>query len=224
MKKLFTLFTGLCLICSAAISQLSIGPKAGLSYTTVSTNFKQGDKPSDWSTPSGIGWHFGAYLNINFSDKFAFRPELVFNTRRTKTSNSIENQTTKIESELRSSRSFIEVPLLLAIGNSGKGIQLHVGPSLNFLGGAKSVSKVTTTTGSSSVTIENTAQGGDATKGESSFELGGCAGLVFTSDSGFNVGLRYNRGLTSINSDNKDVAVSNYNVFQLSLGFTIGGK
>jgi len=226
MKKLITSIVCLCIVAYSATAQISFGPKAGITYTSVSTNFKQGDKPDDWENPNGIGWHLGGYLNFQISDKLAFRPELVFNARRTASSGSSEMSllgvTYKTEYENTTTMSFIEIPLLLAIGSSEEGIQLHVGPSINLLGAASVNSKVTTTIGSSSTTAEGKASGSEAKEGSNSFELGACAGLIYTTSSGLNFGVRYTRGLTPINSEGTDMYTMNYNLFALSVGYTIG--
>ncbi|MEY3398074.1 MAG: hypothetical protein RL220_668 [Bacteroidota bacterium] len=224
-KQLLLAFCALGLFAGTASAQMTFGAKAGLNYSIVTTNFKEGEKPDDWENASGIGFHIGGFMNYDINDNLHFRPELLYSSRGTSSSSTTEidilGVVTKVETDEKSSTNYLEIPLLLALG-ANDGFQLHVGPSVNLLMGGKATLDNKTTVGG--VTTEESVEvsGSDFTDGMSGLDLGLVVGAGMTTDSGLGFGLRYQRGLTSINSENTDQVVSNWNVVQASVSYSFG--
>ena len=53
-------------------------------------------------------------------------------------------------------------------------------------------------------------------------DLGVVLGAGFNLESGLGFGARYQRGLTSINEEDTDMVVSNWNLIQVYLSYTLG--
>lgn len=230
MKK-YILVLGLATLGTAANAQTMAGGKLGLNYNIYSS--KAGDDAPDGTeseSNSGIGFHVGGYFQYNFSDNIGIRPELLFSTRSTKSDLDDETSftvgsittTTKTTGETTSSLSYIEIPLLLAIG-AGDNLDIHVGPGFGLLMGAKYKSEgdqTTSVTGlpDQTTSFDNEVSGEDAKEGLRGTEIGLCIGGVYNLESGLNFGLRYWRGLNTLNEDT-DLYKTTANVIQLSIGW-----
>lgn len=213
-------------VSTANAQDISYGTKVGANYTLVSTHFKVGERPEDYEDPNGVGYHFGGFLNYSVSGNFAIRPELLISARNMKSSSSsrIEESGTvvKVEIDANSTNTFIEIPILASFGNQESGIQFQAGPSVNILAGVRTRATIKTTLNGDTMEVETQETGSEAKEGQRPLDLGLAAGAVYQTEGGFHIGLRYQRGLTSVNDDNTDLYVSNYNVIQLSLGWTFG--
>lgn len=82
----------------------------------------------------------------------------------------------------------------------------------------------TTTTGGQSTTTTTSVSGdSDSKEGLRGMELGAVLGVVYELESGLNFGLRYWRGLSTLNEETDFGPVSvktNANVLQVSVGYT----
>jgi len=199
---------------------IAVSPKDDGNYTIIISKFKEGDKPNKWENGKGFGWHMGGYLNYNFSDALAFQPEVLLSQRRIQTVKKFETAVGNVVTEnaitTNAVITFIEIPLLLAIGNPSEGLQFHIGPSVTIFSSSKA--KVTDRSTIKDVPTETsvTYEGSDAEEDQRTIDFSFCGEFLCTMQSGFNVGLLYQRGPTSINDENTDVYTSNYNMIQLS--------
>jgi hypothetical protein len=215
------------------MAQLNIGGKAGLNYSSYGTKVdpEPEEKPE---AATGIGFHVGAYLEFMFSDKIGIRPELLYSAR--KTSDTETNTatfdffgtttTTKTESDNNTTLSYLEVPILLNYKVNDR-FSFQVGPGLGLLMSAKNkfdaTTTTTTTTGGSSTTTTTTSSGdSDSKEGLRGLEIGAVAGINYELESGLSFGLRYWRGLSTLNEVTDFGAATvktNANVLQVSVGY-----
>lgn len=232
MKK--TVLFLLVLLTSKCIqAQLSYGAKAGLNYSVISVNVKQGSS-EDIENPSGVGFHLGGYANYSLSEKLSLRPELLFNSCKTKDKSETTSSTksfddnlneititTRDEEEDKSSFNYILIPLLADYSVSNN-ISLQVGPSVGLLMGYKneytSVSTITYSNGEPSDT-ENFAGTSTNKTGINTMHLGISLGGIYQLDNGVNLGVRYDRGISSINSLFKEFVTEKWNTIQISVGY-----
>jgi hypothetical protein len=233
MKKIALFVAAVAVTASVSAQDITFGPTAGLNYSSISTSVDP--EPEDYEAPdaaSGIGFFIGGFANIGLSEKLAIRPELHFSSRGTKSESTFEIElfgtSVKSESTVKGSDSFLEIPILVNLMLS-ESFNVHVGPSIGLLVGSKATidSKTTTTVGGSSVTEETSTEisGDDATEGRNGFELGLAAGVMYETEGGLGVGVRYTRALTDTSEETEfgDTTVnSNYNVIQLVLAYTLG--
>jgi len=221
------------------MAQVTIGAKLGLNYTAISTSYtpEPTQKPDN---PSGIGFHVGGYLQYNFTDAIGFRPELLYSLRgfqqnnTTTTSYTIfgSTTTTTTASKDNTGLSYLEIPLLLSF-NLNEHLSFQAGPGLGLLMGGKVKSSGTSTTvttdgsgtsTSSSSAYDVTRSGSDVTKDLTKLEIGLCVGGIFELHNGLNFGLRYWRGLNTVN-DKTDFGNGNTikqytNLLQISIGYS----
>jgi hypothetical protein len=225
----------LILLAVSANSQMTYGVKAGLNYSIISTNYKV-DVEVEGDNPTGIGFHVGGYLVKSFSDKIAFRPELVISRCNIKeTTEDTYTQTVeaitgpdytatyKSTDEYKDNFTYLDIPLLLDYKLSDN-LSLQVGPQLGFRVGYKSSFSGTETISYSNGTATSTESysgSTTSTTGLNSTNLGLALGGIFDTGNGLNFGVRYQRGLNSINSEGTDFLVYNWNVLQLSVGYTL---
>jgi hypothetical protein len=225
----------LVLLAVSANAQMKYGVKAGLNYSIVSTNYKV-NVEDEGDNPSGIGFHLGGYLVKSFTDKIAFRPELIISRCNLKeTSETTETEvfdeveppftaTTTQTSEDKVNFTYLDIPLLLDYKMS-ENLSLQVGPQIGIRTGFKaSGSYSATTTYSNGTPAFNTppsAYSTTSTAGLNSTNIGLALGAIYDTGNGLNFGVRYQRGLNSINSVGTDFYVENWNVLQLSVGYTL---
>jgi hypothetical protein len=178
-------------------------------------------KPDDWENATGIGFHVGGFVNYAINEKLSIRPELLFSSRGTRISSSSEILGINFDIESTSTYNFVEVPILIGIGGE-TGLQVHVGPSVNLLLGGRAKTEVTTSIGGTSETETEEVTGSKFTEGMRGLDLGVVLGAGFNLESGLGFGARYQRGLTSINEEDTDQFVSNWNLVQVYLSYTLG--
>ena len=216
-------------LAASTFAPLTAGAKVGLNYTTWSIKYET-DPQEKPDNPSGIGFHLGGYLQFDLSDQFAFRPELLFSVRGMKQSSTTTSTTTvfgittttKSDYDDKGSYSYLEVPLLMAWKASDM-LAIHFGPGIGLLMGAKYTSDISTSTtvGGSTTSSSSTVEvsGSDAKEGMRGSEIGLCVGGAYETEGGLNFGLRYWRGLTTVNDDTEFVKV-NTNLIQVSVGYS----
>lgn len=210
----------------AAQAQFEIGAKAGLNYHFQSVTL--GDNaPSGFSAPegtNGLGFHVGGFLMVGLNDNLYLRPELLFSTRssseKTTSSLSIGGVSTSTDAEVKQTLTYLEVPVLFGL-NLSKQLSLQVGPGFGILSGNKvrttGTQSVTTGSGTVTTSLDNTST---STDGLRSLELAAVAGVGYHAENGLDIGIRYWRGLNTLN-ENTDALKVNQNVVQVSLGFAL---
>ena len=191
---------------------------------------------------------FGAYAEIPFSDMVGLRPELAFSFRRMKsevTTNKsyaagdqatyngqlfVGTVDTLQEIDQRLTYFQLNAPLMIT---PAEGFRVMFGPSFNFLmGGKQSVDQTVTikgTAGNQSVNDEtfatSTKKGSTAIKNFRKADVAVMAGLGYTLDVGFDMDLRYYRGLSTTFDESQGSARTRVwtNMIEFSLGWTFGG-
>lgn len=235
MKKVLTTVAVLALV-STVNAQMTVGGKAGLNYTIISTKIdpEPDEKPE---SGSGIGFHVGGFLEFGISDKIGIRPELLYSVRgfqedeKSSTSTTVGGivSTTETTAENKSSYSYLEIPLLLAYKASDN-FSIHVGPGFGLLmgGKVKSSGDTKTTIVNGGQTTTSTAaydaelSGSDVTDGLRGMEIGGVIGAGYQAEGGLGFNLRYWRGLTTVNEETEffgTTVKSNANLIQLSVTY-----
>jgi hypothetical protein len=232
MKKLI-LGVAACTVAFTASAQMNIGGKAGLNYSSYGTKVdpEPEEKPE---AATGIGFHVGGYLEFMFSDKVGIRPELLFSARKTSDTETSTTTfdlfgtttTAKTESDNKTTFSYLELPILLNYKLSDN-FSFQVGPGFGLLMSAKNKFDATTTTttttgGSSTTTTTETSGDSDSKEGLRGLELGAVAGINYELESGLSVGLRYWRGLSTLNEETDfggATVKTNANVLQVSVGY-----
>ena len=96
---------------------VGVGIKAGANFSNYSTD--------DYSTSSVTKYHVGAYVNINFSDKWGVRPEVLWSS-----------QGCKIKGVGDFDTDYVIVPIMLR-WNPIDLIFIEAGPQFNFLTNAE---------------------------------------------------------------------------------------
>ncbi|MBK7554868.1 MAG: PorT family protein [Flavobacteriales bacterium] len=236
--KNIVLAIGAVAIGTSAFGQTLMGGKLGLNYTLISTMVDpEPDEAPDQG--SGIGFHIGGYVQLAISEHVGVRPEVMYSIRgfqedRISTTSYTgpfgTTITDRSESKNRTAYNYLEVPLLLSFQPNKKfGIQVGPGFGLLMSGRVKrSGSNTNTVTdGNSSIVttsdFDETISGSDVTDGLRKLEVGAVVGMIYETASGVNFGLRYWRGLNTINEDTSfgDATVKSYtNLIQFSLGFS----
>lgn len=209
-----------------ATAQFEIGPKAGANYHFQSVSL--GDNaPSGATAPegdNGLGFHFGGFVVFGLSENIYLRPELLYSTRSwsstTETSLTVPGSTTELDLDVKQTMSYLEVPVLFGLKLS-QNLSVQAGPGFGILAGNK-----VATTGSQRVTTggQTTTTSLDETttdtEGLRTVELAGVLGLGYHAENGLDIGIRYWRGLNTINEDT-DFFKTNQNIVQLSVGFAL---
>lgn len=221
-------------VAGTAVAQMNVGGKAGLNYSTYGTKIdpEPDEKPE---SATGLGFHLGGYLEFMFSDNIGIRPELLFSARKTSDTQTTTSTTetfgttivAKTENDVKNTLSYLEIPLLLNY-KANDNLSFQVGPGLGFLMSSKSTfdgtTTTTTTTGGQSTTTTTSVSGdSDSKEGLRGMELGAVLGVVYELESGLNFGLRYWRGLNTLNDETEFGPVTvktNANVLQFSVGYT----
>ncbi len=233
--------------CLTAIStmgtaQTMFGGRLGANYSIYGS--KEGDDVPSGTTVetesvSGIGFHGGLCFQYNFDRHIGIRSELLFSMRNTRKDLAKEYDykpdtvvlgTIVEEGEQKMSLSYIEVPVMLAI-DLGDHIALHVGPGFGFSMGSKLTQEFSQDTlgvpGAEDFlyTDDFELSGEDAKKAldQRTVEIAAVIGAVYELESGLNFGLRYWRGLSSLQEDN-GIINTHANVLQLSIGFNFSDQ
>ncbi len=152
-----------------------------------------GGQPINFSPK--ISYHFGMLAHIHISEKFALQPEIVFSGQGARYQNNNVNLRLK----------YINVPILFEY-MFGNGFRLEAGPQLGILASAKSKFN------NSKIDVKSQFQGAD---------LGIVVGMSYIKPStGLGFDIRYNQGLTNINSSSLYRSVNSG--IQLGIFFLFG--
>lgn len=255
MKQLATILLtiGACVVLSnTASAQIRVGGKVGANYLAGSQKIQPTPKDAP-TNPKGLGMQFGAYAEIPFSDLVGLRPELAFSFRRMMTETNVNTkysqadnvtlgglpftgeQNVLTETDQRLSYFQLNAPLTI---KPSEGMRVMFGPSFNFLMGGKQNTDITYDTKGTvtnqgqqqsvdSQTLEaSKKKGSAATKNFKKTDVAVMAGVGYTLPVGFDMDLRYYRGLTTTYDESS--GSSRYriwtNLVELSLGWTFGGE
>ncbi|WP_010421878.1 porin family protein [Anaerophaga thermohalophila] len=210
MKKLFFI-AAVMLLCvsTASFAQAKFGVKAGLNIASLS-----GDDAEDLD--SRLAPFFGGFVNISFSDKLSFQPELLYSMKGAKYSDSgsesIGGITYNYEEESKVKLNYLDIPLMLKI-NLGSGFNLQAGPQIGLLLSAEEEFEYTASGGDMNESESETTDIKDDLKGMN-FGLNVGAGYDFGS---LGVDIRYSLGLSNI-ADYDDGDLKS-NAFQIGVSY-----
>lgn len=191
MKKTFIVAAFVLSMASVAGAQnLTGGVKIGLN----SSNVKYSGDGESYKASARLSGHLGFYAVYMFQDRFGFQPEFVISGEGTKDK----------DDDYTIALTYINIPLLLRMNVIDK-LSIHTGPQIGFLVSAKQKYD------------GNTDDIKDGMKGVG---LGWGLGAAYELPKNFNVGLRYNFGLSRIDDDNSDDKAK-VSTLQISLGYKL---
>ncbi len=213
----------------------------------------QPDPKNPPTNPNGLGMQFGAYVEVPFSDLVGLRPELGFSFRRMTSETSVNTkytqadnvtfngmpftgeQTILTETDQRLSYFQLNAPLML---KPADGLRVMFGPSFNFLMGGKQNTDITYDVKGTvnnqgqnqsvdSQTLEATKKKGSAAiRNFKKADVAVMAGLGYTLPVGFDLDLRYYRGLSTTYDETSGTTRYRIwtNLVEFSVGWTFGGE
>jgi hypothetical protein len=119
------------ILTSAAVAQAQVGGgiKAGVNFATLSGI-------TDVDTEQRVGLVAGGFMTVGIVPSLAFEPEVLFSMQGSK----LHVSKSGVSTDAKANIDYVQIPLLLRIGNSGKStasLYAVVGPSIGFLMGAK---------------------------------------------------------------------------------------
>jgi len=117
MKKIVLL--AVCLLASYAVEAQYIGLKAGYNYATLKGNVSDGANFKSYH-----GYYAGITLEFPLSNLFSLQVEGIYNRRGA-------NITSNTYGKAKLSLDYLSLPVLARF-NVGKGINLHIGPQLEY--------------------------------------------------------------------------------------------
>ncbi|MCF8239700.1 MAG: PorT family protein [Saprospiraceae bacterium] len=169
----------------AQAQHINVGIKGGLNVYTIASD-------DHVAYNSRVGFNFGLLGHIHIDSRFAFQPEIQFSLQGT------EYKIGGVNRDLN--LNYVNVPLIFQF-MFDNGFRLQAGPQVGFLASAKQV------VGNNDSDVKSDYKGAD---------LGWIFGLSYVKPStGFGIDIRYNHGLTNINTSD---ATNSYNRgMQLSL-------
>ena len=228
MIKKIILLLSFSIVSISAFTQMKFGVKGGVNYTfpTYKVSADSIDKPKT----GGIGPVFGMFMDIEISDGLIFQAELLgsFRYYNSTVDDLYEDKDVSI---LRQDYGYhklmyLEIPLLFKYNhrlNTGKyGRDNYLGFYAGPLLGLKLLSSYV---GERTITYEGYGQTSvNASKDDlesdieyKAFDLGISAGVMFEMEKGFRMGLRFNRSLAAVNSN--DAFSINHNLLQFTMGW-----
>ena len=196
MKKFFTTLS-LVLVVGFSYAQLSGGVKAGLNSSNIKYKYDGGTEKGD----PRIGTHVGFYLVYMINDKMGLQPEFVISGEGNRSSNGSA-------ADSKTVLTYINIPLLFRYNVTEK-FSLHTGPQIGFLASAKYKQSGNTT---------------DIKDGLRGIGLAWGIGGMYELPKNFNVGLRYNIGLSDISDDGDSSDKYKVSTLQISVGYTLFRK
>ncbi|MEN7548723.1 porin family protein [Rapidithrix thailandica] len=192
-----------------AQAQVSGGLKAGLNLNNLNSS------QDGFDMDSKLGYHFGAYLEANVSEKFSIQPELLFSAQGAKRSETYEDFGIKISDDTKVNLNYLNVPVLVKF-NINEMFNIYAGPQAGFVLSAKTKSEVEAMGHSEETEV-------DIKDDMKSIDFGLTFGVGVNLPAGLNATLRYNLGLSDTReNDDEGDAIKN-GVFQLSVGYRLFG-
>ncbi|KOY86461.1 hypothetical protein AD998_10165 [bacterium 336/3] len=209
MKKFSFIITGLLMCFYSSFAQIDYGLRGGINLSTIiggdSKLFQTIDgKGATVNTQFKVGYQGGFYARMPINENFFFRPEIGISNRGVSNKKAVYQF---IDAKFnRYDFTYIDVPLLLQIGNAEEGLHLFVGPQFSYL--INSRKRLENEYGE----IKNVIG-----KEPSKTAIFAVLGVGYELPSGINFGLRAEYGVTPIASG------ISANVFatQISVGYTL---
>lgn len=189
-----------------AWSQASIGPVAGMNFSTITGG--------EGSTKFKMGFHAGAYMKFRITDQIFFQPEMLYSKIGYKQELSYGKSGMSTDTTLSHSLSYINFPFLVGITVAGNGF-IHIGPQIGYIANAKAKGTVLTTINGSSLpqNIDTSDVYGFSTT-EYAIVVGG--GYKFPY--GLNASLHVTYGLTKLYTSGTEHNL----VIGISVGYKLG--
>lgn len=181
MKKIVCSLFFVCAVV-VAHAQISVGLKVGLNVAQVRYEI---DSESE-TTKAAVGFQGGAFVNFGVSDVFSIQPELFFSRLGGKESEYIDDLGSDVDQTYKID--YLSLPVLFKF-QVAPNVNLHVGPQLGILAGAK-------------VKVEALGQSveADAKDSFNTLDFGLNGGIGFNVQK-FGFDLRYYYGLANIADD-----------------------
>jgi hypothetical protein len=214
MKKilLLSLISGMGLHAQAQ-SDVRLGIKAGATLSSFS-----GGDVSD--AKYKVGFNGGLTATFGLNDKFSFQPELLYSMKGVKGEESetstMGGDTYFASEKVNITLHYIDLPLLFKLKSNQ--IFFEAGPQLGFLIGQKTTDEGTLTyTSGGTTTTQNFSESSTSTDGLRKVDIGYVLGVGYQLSEDVSLGLRYNRGFTSLDKGGNSKAYNS--AFQLQLGY-----
>jgi hypothetical protein len=214
MKKL--LFLSIALFAfSFAHGQARFGLKGGINYSNIS-----GDLDNQDIYQNKLGFNGGIQANFPIlTDGFlSLQPELLYSQKGYQyRDEEFTIAGIKRERKGKVNYNYLDLPVLLKV-NAG-GLYFEGGPQLSYLMGIRDNTEEKI--GSSEFKQTAVVNKDDLAE----LEIGYAAGLGFQATNGISLGVRYNGGINKLAKDNGNDELTNArnSVFQLQVGFLLGG-
>jgi hypothetical protein len=215
MKKL--LFLSIALFAfSFAHGQARFGLKGGINYSNIS-----GDLDNQDIYQNKLGFNGGIQANFPIlTDGFlSLQPELLYSQKGYQyRDEEFTIAGIKRERKGKVNYNYLDLPVLLKV-NAG-GLYFEGGPQLSYLMGIRDNTEEKI--GSSEFKQTAVVNKDDLAE----LEIGYAAGLGFQATNGISLGVRYNGGINKLAKDNGNDELTNArnSVFQLQVGFLLGGQ
>lgn len=200
-------------------AQTTFGLTAGLNVATVS--FDGDDFGPGIDKQSRLGFVGGVFADAALTPQIAFHPEVLYSQKGYK----LSADTDIVDGSITARVDYLEVPLMLAfripLGQNGLTAGLEVGPSLAY--------KLSTGISCSGDVTDDACdafeEGGDLDDNIRSFDVG-AAGGVTVGAGPFGVGLRYTKGITTIDEtdDGNDGIDARNGVFSVAARYSFGAR
>ena len=210
MKFPRLIFTFLLFGSNLIAQEIDFGIKVGPNLSIVSGDLTENYNPR-------LGYHFGGFAEIEFSDKFSFQPEILYNSMGFILDSSIESfqnfgepggDEISFKSAQRSN--FLSIPLALKLRFNSR-LALEFGPQGSFL--LNSVSKLKEAQGFESNGDRNSVSG------DFKFDYGAVLGFGYSLNNKMSLQLRYYHGFSDIFENRIDNFKNYHRALQLSFGY-----
>jgi len=124
-KNYFLLLTTVIFSTVMSFGQISIGPKVGLNFATITA-----DSDASEGKGSATGLNAGAVINIGINDMFSIQPEILFNQKGVKYGFDILGVSAKTVIK----ESYLDIPVLAKVAFGGESVKgfVNAGPYLGY--------------------------------------------------------------------------------------------
>lgn len=194
---------------------VKFGLKAGLNFAKLTNT-----EGEDYDVSSRTGLNAGAYVHYQFSEKFAFQPELLYTNQGIIEKGTSSGYDVKLTYKL----DYIAVPLMIKFYPI-KNLNVEFGPQLAF-NVKKDLEAKVSGLNTQTYDLDTFFKDNGIDAKTNTFDLGLNFGLGYELDNGLNFGARYSLGMIKVFEgddvvDENGNAESNKNsVFSFGLGYT----
>lgn len=222
MKKIVLFLLAGLTFSFAQAQSAKIGLKAGVNYSNISGDLRNEDI---YENKFGFNGGFTANFSVSGDNFISIQPELLFSQKGYQYSDTEypSFNPLRLGQSVRTTGernfNYLDLPVLLKI-NAG-GLYFEGGPQLSYL---LSIRDNTTTKYSDGTSDTDWREINKDNLAE--FEIGYAAGLGFQAANGLTLGLRYNGSINELaksDPNNDELVNARHSVFQLQLGFLLGG-